>query len=83
MRGSILNAPAEAFDQTSRYIAICGAGSLMIVAYNVLGSIMRGLGDSKTPLKFLGLSDTERAGQEKKPSLLERTASKLPFFRRK
>ena len=45
-----MNAPEEAFEQTSRYIAICGAGSLMIVAYNVLGSIMRGLGDSNTPL---------------------------------
>ena len=33
----LMNAPEEAFEQTSRYIAICGAGSLMIVAYNVLG----------------------------------------------
>ena len=47
---ALMNAPEEAFGQTSRYIAICGAGSLMIVAYNVLGSIMRGLGDSNTPL---------------------------------
>ena len=47
---ALMNAPEEAFEQTSRYIAICGAGSLMIVAYNVLGSIMRGLGDSNTPL---------------------------------
>ena len=33
---ALMNAPEEAFEQTSRYIAICGAGSLMIVAYNVL-----------------------------------------------
>ena len=47
---ALMNAPEEAFAQTARYIAICGAGSLMIVAYKVLGSIMRGLGDSNTPL---------------------------------
>ena len=53
---ALMNAPAEAFDQTSRYIAICGAGSLMIVAYNVLGSIMRGLGDSATPLMTVAIA---------------------------
>ena len=45
-----MNAPQESFGQIRRYIAICGAGSVMIVSYNVLGSIMRGLGDSRTPL---------------------------------
>ncbi len=45
-----MNAPAEAFVETKRYIAICGGGSVMIVAYNVLGSVMRGMGDSRTPL---------------------------------
>ena len=45
-----MNAPAEAFAETKRYIAICGGGSVMIVAYNVLGSVMRGMGDSRTPL---------------------------------
>ena len=46
----VMNAPAEAFAETKRYIAICGGGSVMIVAYNVLGSVMRGMGDSRTPL---------------------------------
>ncbi len=46
----LMNAPAEAFDETRRYLSICGAGYVMIVAYNVLGSVMRGMGDSKTPL---------------------------------
>ena len=50
MLAGVMNAPAEAFGQTSAYIAICGAGSLVIVAYNILGSIFRGLGDSRTPL---------------------------------
>ena len=37
-----MNAPTEAFAETRRYIPICGGGSVMIVAYNVLGSVMCG-----------------------------------------
>ena len=47
---SVMNAPAEAFDETASYIRICGFGSLFIIAYNLIGSIFRGIGDSKTPL---------------------------------
>ena len=45
-----MNAPAEAFDLTVDYIRICGFGSVAIIAYNLIGSIFRGIGDSKTPL---------------------------------
>lgn len=45
-----MQAPAEAFDKTVDYVRICSAGAVFIVAYNVLGSIFRGMGDSKTPL---------------------------------
>ena len=53
---SVMNAPEESFGHVRRYIAICGAGSVMIVSYNVLGSIMRGLGDSKTPLMTVAIA---------------------------
>lgn len=46
----LLHAPKEAFEETSAYIRICGAGSFFIVGYNVLGAIFRGIGDSKMPL---------------------------------
>ncbi len=46
----LLHAPVEAFSHTRIYIRICGLGSMFIVAYNVLGAIFRGIGDSKTPL---------------------------------
>lgn len=46
----MMNAPAEAFAATASYIRICGFGSLFIIAYNLIGSIFRGIGDSKTPL---------------------------------
>jgi len=46
----IMHAPKEAFSLTTTYIRICGAGSLIIIMYNLIGSIFRGMGDSKTPL---------------------------------
>lgn len=46
----LLKAPAQSFTQTRHYIMICGGGAIMIVAYNVLGAIFRGIGDSTTPL---------------------------------
>ena len=49
----LVQAPAEALTLTSSYIGICGAGIVFIVAYNLLSSIFRGLGDSKSPLLFV------------------------------
>ena len=45
-----MHAPAEAFTQTSSYVRICGIGTIFITAYNVIGAIFRGIGDSRTPL---------------------------------
>jgi len=46
----LMKAPEEAFEQTVAYVAICSAGSIFIVSYNLIGSIFRGMGDSKVPL---------------------------------
>lgn len=46
----IMNAPEKAFDMTVSYIRICGGGTVVIVAYNLIGSVFRGIGDSRTPL---------------------------------
>lgn len=46
----VMRAPQEAFAQTSAYIRICSGGTVFIIAYNVLGSIFRGIGNSKVPL---------------------------------
>lgn len=46
----IMHAPQEAFSQTVDYVWICSAGAVFIIAYNLLGSIFRGMGDSKMPL---------------------------------
>ena len=52
----LMQAPDEAFGLTKNYIRICGGGFLIITAYNLLGSIFRGLGDSKTPLVAVGIA---------------------------
>ncbi|MCR4902365.1 MAG: MATE family efflux transporter [Butyrivibrio sp.] len=46
----IMHAPEEAFELTTTYIRICGAGAIVIIAYNLIGGIFRGIGDSNTPL---------------------------------
>ena len=45
-----MQTPAEAFDSTVTYLRICCSGLVFIIAYNVIGGVFRGLGDSKTPL---------------------------------
>lgn len=53
---SLMNAPEEAFEKTVAYIRICGGGMLVIVAYNLIGCIFRGLGDSNTPLLTVAIA---------------------------
>lgn len=53
---SLMNAPEEAFGKTAAYIRICGGGMLVIVAYNLIGCIFRGLGDSNTPLLTVAIA---------------------------
>lgn len=47
---TVMNAPQESFEQTHSYLFISSCGMLLIVAYNLIGSVFRGIGDSSTPL---------------------------------
>ena len=53
---AIMQAPKEAFSRTTSYIRICGLGTIVIIAYNLIGSIFRGLGDSRTPLVAVAIA---------------------------
>lgn len=53
---AVMNAPQEAFDKTVSYVRICGGGMIVIVAYNLIGCIFRGLGDSRTPLLTVAIA---------------------------
>ena len=46
----VMHAPSDALAATTDYVRICSAGTVFIIAFNVLGSVFRGLGDSKLPL---------------------------------
>ena len=52
----LMHTPAEAMADTKSYILVCSTGILFIIGYNVVCGILRGLGDSKTPLYFVGLA---------------------------
>ena len=47
---SIMHTPLQAFDLTVIYVQICSAGTVFIIAYNVFGSVLRGVGNSRLPL---------------------------------
>ena len=53
---AVMNAPAEAFAATASYIRVCGLGSVFIIAYNLIGSVFRGIGDSRTPLTTVAIA---------------------------
>ncbi len=52
----LMQAPKEALDLTILYVRICGGGIFFIIAYNVISSISRGIGDSTMPLVFVGIA---------------------------
>lgn len=51
-----LNTPQEAYTDAYYYLIICAAGTVFVFAYNALSAVMRGMGDGKTPLKFVLVS---------------------------
>lgn len=52
----LIGVPQEAVAGTVRYLIICFIGIPFITAYNIISSIFRGLGDSKSPMYFIGIS---------------------------
>lgn len=52
----VMSTPAEAVDGTRVYLMICFAGIPFITAYNIISSIFRGLGDSKSPMYFIAVA---------------------------
>lgn len=51
-----VSTPAEAVNQAKDYLLVCFLGVPFITAYNVLSSIYRGLGDSRTPMYFVAVA---------------------------
>lgn len=53
---AIMQVPEAAVAKTITYIRICGGGVLVIIAYNVISSILRGIGNANLPLLFVGIA---------------------------
>lgn len=52
----VMNTPAEIYHDTYQFISVIYMGLAATIAYNMIASILRALGDSRTPLYFLVLS---------------------------
>lgn len=53
---SIMSTPAEAVDGAVAYLTVCFIGIPFITAYNIISSIFRGMGDSKSPMWFIAIA---------------------------
>ncbi len=49
----LLNTPSDSYEGAKDYLVINLVGLIFVFGYNALSAIMRGLGDSKTPLLFV------------------------------
>ncbi len=53
---TLLNTPAESFEETMQYVAICSWGNFFICGYNSLSAVLRGYGDSTRPMLFVAIA---------------------------
>ena len=52
----MLNVPPEAMEDTCAYMKIICCGTVFVFGYNAVCSILKGLGDSKSPLAFVAIA---------------------------
>ncbi|MDY4821662.1 MAG: MATE family efflux transporter [Lachnospiraceae bacterium] len=53
---SVMSTPAEAVEGTVAYLTVCFIGIPFITAYNIISSIFRGMGDSRSPMYFIAIA---------------------------
>lgn len=51
-----MSTPAEAVNGTLDYLTVCFIGIPFITAYNIISSVFRGMGDSKSPMYFIAVA---------------------------
>ena len=59
---SAMSTPVEAVNDTVAYLTICFIGIPFITAYNIISSIFRGMGDSKSPMYFIAVACAANIG---------------------
>lgn len=53
---AVMSTPVEAVSGTVSYLTICFIGIPFITAYNIISSIFRGMGDSRSPMYFIAVA---------------------------
>ena len=59
---AVMSTPEEAVGGTAAYLTICFLGIPFITTYNIISSIFRGLGDSKSPMYFIAVACAANIG---------------------
>lgn len=52
----ILQVPEASFSKAVSYVRICSAGIIIIIAYNVISGVLRGVGNANLPFLFVGIA---------------------------
>lgn len=53
---ALLQVPEASVDKAITYIRICSGGILIIIAYNVISGVLRGVGNANLPFIFVGIA---------------------------
>ena len=53
---SLLQVPEASYDKAVTYVRICSGGILIIIAYNVISGVLRGVGNANLPFIFVGIA---------------------------
>ena len=57
-----MSTPSEAVAGTAAYLTVCFLGIPFITAYNIISSVFRGMGDSKSPMYFIAVACAANIG---------------------
>ena len=52
----LVSTPVEAVSGTADYLFVCFLGIPFVTAYNIISSVFRGIGDSKSPMYFVAVA---------------------------
>lgn len=52
----LLQTPQPSFELTVQYVTICMLGNIFICGYNAISAVLRGWGDSRRPMWFVGVA---------------------------
>ena len=53
---ALMQVPEEAVRESEQYLFICAIGMIFVGGYNMVSGILRGLGDSKTPMLMVAIA---------------------------